>query len=274
MLLYLFCFLSILLSAFTCWLLPVRNAWLIPISIGFFLAYLIGILLLTALYLLISSLLLPKKEPPPKKSGFGIRTVKLFCPLICQIGRIRPFASGLDKIPEGPFLLVSNHRSNLDPILTVSLLRRSTIAFLTKASNMKIPIAGPYIRLADYLTIDRENPRNAIKTIHLAAELIQRDQISFGVYPEGTRNFTEEPLLPFHEGVFMIAQKAHVPIVVVALKDTELVHKRFPLHATTVSFDVLHVYPADEVRSRRTKELSDEVRDQILRHLSSGKSDQ
>ena len=264
------CIISVLLSALTCWALPVRNAWLIPISIGFFLAYLIGLVILTFVYLFISSLLLPKESPPPKKSRFAYANVKSFCKATIQVSRMRLNVSGLEKIPDEPFLYIANHRSNLDPFLTIALLAPRDISFATKEGNMKRPIVGPYIRRAGFLVIDRENPRNALKTIRTAADLINRDHIAFGIYPEGTRNTTDEPLLPFHEGVFMTAQKANVPVVVAATKNTEQVAKRFPFRSTKVSFSVLHVYSAEEVKSRRQADLSNEAYSIILKHLTEG----
>ncbi len=272
MLVPILCILSVLLSALTCWLLPVRNAWLIPISVGFFIAYLIGFVILTFLYLFISSLLLPKEGPPPKKSRFAYAHIKSFCKATVLVSRMRLTVSGLETVPDGPFLFISNHRSNLDPMLTIALLSPRDIAFVTKEGNMKRPIVGPYIRLAGFLVIDRENPRNALKTVRTAVDLIQRDRVPFGIYPEGTRNTTEETLLPFHEGVFMIAQKANVPVVVAATKNTEQVAKRFPFHSTNVSFSVLHVYSAEEIRSRRQTDLSNEARSIMLKHLTESDS--
>lgn len=68
------------------------------------------------------------------------------------------------------------------------------------------------------MAIDRENPRNALLTIEKAAKLIESDEVSIGIYPEGTRS-KECVLLPFHNGVFKIAQKASVPIVVASIQE-------------------------------------------------------
>lgn len=74
------------------------------------------------------------------------------------------------------------------------------------------------------MAIDRENPRNAIKTIEKAAQLIEKKEVSIAVYPEGTCGKECVPL-PFHNGVFKIAQKASVPIVVAAVQRTEQIHR-------------------------------------------------
>ena len=83
------------------------------------------------------------------------------------------------------------------------------------------------------MAIDRENPRNAMKTIIKASKLLQKGEVSVGVYPEGTRS-KECKLLPFHNGVFKIAQRADAPIAIVAISGTEKVSKNYPLHKTDV----------------------------------------
>lgn len=63
------------------------------------------------------------------------------------------------------------------------------------------------------LGIDRENPRNALVTVQKAADLLTSDTVNVAIYPEGTRS-KNCTLLPFHNGVFKIAQKVEVPIAV------------------------------------------------------------
>ena len=267
MLIPFFFIVSLFCAAWTTWAIPARNVWTAFIFLGLTAAYTAACIIFALLLLLVSSLCLPNKEKPPKKSKAACWIIREACIAIRQLARVKVEATGLEKIPEGPFLLLSNHRSMLDPIIAISVFWRHPMAFLTKAENMKIPVAGPYIRLGDFLTIDRSDPRSAIKTIRDAAELIRRDDISYGVYPEGTRNKTNEPLLPFHDGIPMIAQKAGVPIVVLCTKNTADITKRFPFRRTRVPFDVLHVYSAEEVASRRSTDLSEEIRNMILEHL-------
>lgn len=161
--------------------------------------------------------------------------------------RVRIHVSGLENIPKGTrFLLVGNHRSNFDPLVTWLVLRKYDIAYISKEENFHIPVFGRLIRKCAFMAIDREDPRKAIKTIYHAADLIHKDEVSVGVYPEGTRS-KECVLLPFHNGVFKIAQKADVPIVVVAIRGTEKIHKQFVRRVTDVYVDVIDCIPAEEV---------------------------
>ena len=159
-------------------------------------------------------------------------------------------------------MLVGNHRSNYDPFVTVIGLKLKEAAYISKPENFKIPFFGKIARKCLYLPIDRENAKNAFKTINRAADLIKKGEISYCVYPEGTRN-RSEGLLPFHDGVFKIAQKAEAPVVVVALRGTETIHKNAPRKRTVVYLDVIDVISADEVRSLSTHELGDKVREKI-----------
>ena len=182
--------------------------------------------------------------------------------------RIRIHTDGLEKVPQDTknLLFVSNHRSNFDPILTWHIFKKWQPAFVSKASNFKIPVFGRLIRKCCFMAIDRENPRNAIKTIHKASQLLQKGEVSIGIYPEGTRS-KECKLLPFHNGVFKIAQKANADIVVLAVSGTEQIHKNYPFRHTDVHLDVLEVIPAETVRTTKTDAIGERIGTDLENHL-------
>ena len=99
--------------------------------------------------------------------------------------------------------------------------------------------------------------------INSAAEMLKEDAVSVGVYPEGTRSKTGE-LLPFHNGVFKIAQKANVPMVVSVIQGTEQIHRNFPFHHTDVYVDFIEVIPSEELAGKRTNVIGERVRADIL----------
>ena len=180
------------------------------------------------------------------------------------VGRVRFHTKGMDRIPKDRrFLLVCNHRSKLDPITSWFLLQDYDLAFISKEENFHVPCWGRLIRRCCFLSIDRENPRKAMETINRAADLIKDDQVSIAVYPEGTRNFGEG-LLPFHNGIFKIAQKANVPVVICGISGAEKMPKNFPLHGTDIYFEVLDVIPADKVRAERCNDIGDHARDLMM----------
>lgn len=173
--------------------------------------------------------------------------------------RIKVQISGLEKIPrEGRLVFVSNHRSKFDPIITWYIFRKWQIAFLSKEENFHVPIFGRIIRKCCFMAIDRENPKEALKAINRAAGLLKQNAVSIGVYPEGTRS-KSGGLLPFHNGVLKIAQKAQVPIVILAIDGTERIAKNFPFWKSTVYLDVIDVIPAETVCSTRSSVLGGQI---------------
>ena len=227
--------------------------------------YILGAILLVfiayVLFLFVCSLFVNSKKEYEDHSRFYRALLNGATALALKIMRIRIHISGMEKVPQDTkkLLFVSNHRSNFDPIITWHVFKKWQIAFVSKASNFKIPIFGRFIRKCCFMAIDRENPRNALKTIHKAARLLQKGEVSIGVYPEGTRSKTCE-LLPFHNGVLKIAQRAGTPIVVLSISGTEQIHKNYPLHHTDIYLDVLEVIPSDVVTESKNDVLGGHIR--------------
>jgi len=204
-----------------------------------------GLLALLGLYVLflgVCALLVDPGKVYDKNSRFYRFLLDSATAAAMKLLRIRVHVSGIEKIPKDTKLLfVSNHRSNFDPIITWYALKKWEIAFVSKPENFKIPFFGRIIRKCCFMPIDRENPRNAIVTINRAAKLLKKQEVSIGVYPEGTRSKTCE-LLPFHNGVFKIAQKAEAPVVVLSITGTEKIAKAAPFRRSDVYLDVLEVF--------------------------------
>lgn len=239
----------------------VRGWRLLPAFVGWWAGSFLAVLLLFYLGLLLFSLTVNTKKPAPEENHPFYRAVVVFViGQLCRFARIRIYCKGAEKLPEGRFLIVSNHRAAYDPIATVWALRRRDVAVITKPEIGRIPIAGPMIYKANYLPIDRENPREAMKTINAAAKLLENDEVSIGVYPEGTRNkHPENGLLAFHNGVFKIAQKAGVPLVVATITGAENVTRNLPWRRTEVYLTICETIPAEELKGP-TADVSERVR--------------
>ena len=227
-----------------------------------------SLVLLYILFLVICSLFVNPKKEYEEHSGFYRALLNGATAVAIKIMRIRLHVSGMEKIPADTknLLFVSNHRSNFDPILTWHVLKKWQPAFVSKASNFKIPIFGRFIRKCCFMAIDRENPRSAIKTIQKASELLKKGEVSIGIYPEGTRSKICK-LLPFHNGVFKIAQKAEADIVVLAVSGTEKISKNYPLRHTDVYIDVLEILPAKQVKETKTDIIGEHIKTKMKNHL-------
>ena len=225
------------------------------ISAGFFL--LLHFLFVFFMWLI--SLSVPKDRPLEKRHPFICAGVAEGISVLNVYFGVRPVITGLEKMPtEGRFLYVCNHRSAFDPVIVMDKLRNYEISFISKPSNMNLPMIGRIGYAAGYLAIDRENDRNALRTILTAADYIKRDICSIGIYPEGTRSKTDN-LLPFHAGSLKIAQKAKVPIVVACCRGSEKIKRLNLFGGTKVFLDILEVIPAEMVCAMKTHDLSDYI---------------
>ncbi len=230
------------------------GALLVVMLVSLFLAGFVGSFLLFLLILLVISLFIDTKKPQKAPARFFAAIVVYVMGVIVTLLRVRIHQQDEAALPEGRWLLVGNHRSAFDPIVTGWALRRSGLVFISKPENLRIPLVGAFLHKAGFLSIDRENDRAALRTILDAAELIRSGAASVAVYPEGTRS-REAGMLPFRNGVFKIAQKARAPVVVVAVRGADRIAKRAPWRPTDVYLDVCGVVDAETVASHKTVEI-------------------
>jgi 1-acyl-sn-glycerol-3-phosphate acyltransferase len=128
---------------------------------------------------------------------------------------IRYTVSGLEKVPPGrAVVFCSNHQSNIDPPVLFTALH-SRLHILYKAEINKIPVLGRGFQMGGFVPVDRGDKDQALRGIDQAAQSL-RDGHSFLIFPEGTRSRTDE-MLPFKKGGFIMAIKAQVPIMPVAV---------------------------------------------------------
>lgn len=231
---------------------------------GAHLVYAVGMLLAT-------ELLIDKDKPQEKPSKFWLWHLHAVADLLVFYARADVSISGTELIPKDTrYLMVSNHRSLADPVAMVNKMPKEEITFVSKPGNLKIPIIGKVMHKCGCLPLDRENNREALKTVKAATEYINKDYCSVVIYPEGTRS-KQEGMLPFHAGSFKIAQRADVPVVVVALRNTDKVIHNFPLKKTNVYIDVIGVIDAGYVREHKTKDTAQLAQEMIEKKLAEEK---
>ena len=76
----------------------------------------------------------------------------------------RPHVTGKEKLPkDSRFVIVCNHRSNFDPVITWYALRKYDLAYISKPENFKVFTYGKIIRRCCFIPLIRGNPRLAIR---------------------------------------------------------------------------------------------------------------
>ena len=261
MLLRFFMLLSLVLSAVVSLLVGAfesyRWLWLLPlVALGLLLA-----LILCAFgYLLLLSRRVDLDKEQEYDDPHYRKVAELIIESVLPMVRISVKTKGMEKVPhEGRFMLVSNHVNNLDPAPILYALPGRQIAFVAKREVRDMFLAGPFLHKLQGQFINRENDREALKNIIKCIQILKEDKGSIAVFPEGGIH-PDRKFHRFRPGVFKIAQKAKVPIVVCTLKNTrDMIQNLLHLRRSDIEFSVLTVIQPEEFADLTTPELADRV---------------
>lgn len=242
----------------------IGNLWLF-LSMFFGFVFIFSILLW--LFFALLSAIIPKGKYYSKPSAFYLWNLNLAYAFVCGGAGAKIRTRGLEKLPDKPFLLVSNHLSQLDNMIQSLVLRKRKIAFIAKEQLFVIPIVRGMITRCCYIPIGRKSTKSDRHAIETAEDYINRGVMSIGVYPEGHRS-KDGQLQKFQAGCFKIALDTGCPIVVSAVIGTDEVHKRFPLGRTEVRFDIIDVI---DPAGRKSVELSEEIHEIIKKYIEENK---
>ena len=228
--------------------------WMLPVCwLGGFL----GILLLAFLVVLVMCAFVDLEKEQQKDNAFYRAVIYMIADAAHTVLRVRVHSQGLEKIPtDGRVLLVCNHLNNADPVIIYHQVKKyQKLAFIAKREVGKMFVVGKVMHKLLCQRINRENDREALKTILKCIQIIKEDKASIAVFPEGGIK-GGNVLHPFHHGVFKIAQRTNVPVVVCTLWGTQDVfHNGLRLKPTDVDFHVLGVIHPEEYQGLTAVEL-------------------
>lgn len=134
---------------------------------------------------------------------------------LIPIWKIR--VEGRKKAVKGTtYVIISNHQSILD-ILLINCLRYR-FKWISKIENNKVPVLGWYLKMADYITVDRGDKESKEKMLEESYRCLKKG-IPIMIFPEGTRSADRE-IAFFKRGAFQLAISAGVPILPVLMDGT------------------------------------------------------
>jgi 1-acyl-sn-glycerol-3-phosphate acyltransferase len=175
---------------------------------------------------------------------------------------------GLELLdPKQTYVFVSNHRSYLDTAAMFVFTGRR-IGLLAKKELLKVPVLGVGMGFVNVMAIDRTNRESAIRTTEAAAKRIQSG-VSFAVFVEGTRAKPGE-LLPFKKGAFYMARQAGVPVVPVAIKNSDVLMGKRTGEARSGTIEMVFLPPVDTVGMTTDEDMNRliaSVRDSIAKEF-------
>lgn len=171
------------------------------------------------------------------KFGFKLRNAKTNAEkkrLRCEYSNIllarlniEVIVSGLDKVePDGQYLLLSNHRSIIDPCIIEAALKDTNILglWVAKKELYFSFFFGVFVRNGGSILLDRSSKQ--MSQFFKAVKAGLSSGASIFVFPEGTRNKQDTDLVEFKEGSRIIAVKNKLPILPVYIKTNanEILH--------------------------------------------------
>ena len=253
--------LSALLSALLClvnggfeslnWL------WLLPCG---FVGSFLGLAVLVFLLLWFLCAIVDLNKPQEKDSPFYRWLVGLVTRAAMPILRMRVHTQGLEKTPKsGRFLLVCNHLNDLDPVVLMEYFKDKQLAFISKRENSTMFLVGKLMHKLQCQLVNRENDREALKTILNCIQLIKEDKASVAVFPEGYTS-RDHKFHTFRHGVFKIAQKTKIPVVICTVTNT---HKVFgnikKLKPTDIELHLVAVMQPEEYEGMTAVEMGERI---------------
>ncbi|MDD7024522.1 MAG: lysophospholipid acyltransferase family protein [Lachnospiraceae bacterium] len=159
------------------------------------------------------------KFNPQRADYQQLRMVQAAFKLILKVTGARITVIGEEHVPKDQAVLyVGNHRSYFDILLTYSRTPRLT-GYVAKKEMEKIPLLSTWMKRLHCLFLDRKDIKEGLKTILAGIELI-KSGVSICIFPEGTRNRSNEPMLPFKEGSVKMAEKTGCLIIPMAITNS------------------------------------------------------
>lgn len=245
--------LSAAISAFICWATHGNWLWMLPVG---FAGCFLGILLLCFLLLVVMSKFVDPEKEQQKDNPFYRAMLYAVADAAHTVLQVRVHTEGLEKLPTGRALLVCNHLDNVDPVIIMhQVKKKQKLAFIAKREVADMFLVGKFMHKLLCQCVNRENDREALKTILKCIEILKEDKASIAVFPEGGIK-GGNLLHPFRHGVFKIALRTNVPVIVCTLWGTQDVfHNGLRLKSTDVDFHVLGVIRPEAYRGMTAVEL-------------------
>jgi len=157
----------------------------------------------------------------------SVRLLYPFCVGGAQIGLriagVTPHVEGLENIPPGVCLFVSNHVSNVDPPVIIGRIP-GRVALLAKREVFRIPLLGAAMRLGRFIPVNRRDPAAARASVRLARKYM-KEGISYLIFAEGTRS-RDGSLGEFKRGSFLLAIESGAPVVPITIVGTRAILPR------------------------------------------------
>ncbi|CAH0722443.1 unnamed protein product, partial [Brenthis ino] len=159
-----------------------------------------------------------------KNSLFGVQIIKHVTKLIEVKWHLR---NGKVLMEDRGAVIISNHQSSLDILGMFNIWHvADKVSAVARKELFYVWPFGLSAYLAGVVFIDRNNSKDAYKTLNATTEVMIKNKTKLWLFPEGTRNKDFRKLLPFKKGAFNIAVAAQVPIIPIVISPYYFVNSK------------------------------------------------
>lgn len=180
-----------------------------------------GIIFLLTMLIFFIPMWATKFLDEPKKTAVFIKITRIWMAIFFPLTGIRLKITGKEHFKKGEnYIVVCNHRSMMDvPVSSPGIPGpNKTIA---KIELTRIPLFGMVYKRGSVL-VDRTSDQSRKDSFTEMKRVLDMG-MHMCIYPEGTRNTSNQPLKDFHDGAFRLAVQTGKPILPAIIFNTEIV---------------------------------------------------
>lgn len=189
------------------------------------------------------------------------------CNILAALTLVRKRVHGRESLDKSrTYVFVCNHRAQFDTIMAAASLPHPAF-FLAKVELKKVPVFGYMVKMLAIM-VDRKNKESRERSLRVLVEELQKGHSIF-LFPEGTRNKTDNPLIDFRDGAFNMAIAAQVPVVAITLVGMRKVNtpKGFQLFPGVIDVHYSKPFETKGMTAADIPLLKQRVRDEMIKHL-------
>ncbi|MCU0328425.1 MAG: 1-acyl-sn-glycerol-3-phosphate acyltransferase [Chitinophagales bacterium] len=168
------------------------------------------VVVLTSIFIFITGSLMGKKSR--KINAFVC--LHLSSPIICVMTGIWIMKKNRQIIlANQPYVIIGNHYSYMDVFIHPTSYPISNVfTYIAKFELSKLPFFG--IIAKNLAVLVKRDDNQSRRESYQAMKDVFQEGVGIFLYPEGTRNKTDDTLLPFQSGAFRLAKDLEMPIVI------------------------------------------------------------
>ena len=196
----------------------------------------------------------------PKRTVLFIQLSRIWMAVWLPIAGIRLIIKGKEKFKkEENYIVVFNHNSYMDAPVSAPGVPGGNKT-ISKIEMSKIPLFGMIYKRGSVL-VDRKSEESRLKSYTYMKRVLDMG-LHMCIYPEGTRNKTNQPLKEFKDGAFRLAietKKAIIPAVLFNTKKVLPQHKMFYFWPSKIEMHFLDPVETKDITMQDVKALKEKV---------------